>query len=181
MSLFCRNTMIVLGLLTFVFVSDLAAGQKERNPRFMYEVGYNHMGETYLKNGVAELLSSGNSANAAENLDRAEEAFINAIEANPAAVDPQINLARLYHMRQDFEQATAQYEKVLRLAPDNVNVLVDMALLKIEMGQIDDAAKYLERAKHLTTPEELTDRNLDRYVRGVDRSKRSGVKKASSR
>jgi tetratricopeptide (TPR) repeat protein len=165
--------------MTLVFVSNSAVGQEERNPRLAYEIGYNHMGEQYMKLGVCDLVSSGNAQRAVENLNLAEQSFKKAIEVNDACVEAHLNLARLYHLEQDYEKASAEYERVMQLTPEDIGVLMDMALLQIEMDRSDQAARYLERAKRLARDERTVQR-LNRFIRKPGRSERNGLKKVNS-
>lgn len=163
--------------LTLAF--NLASGQEVRNPRLAYEVGYNHMGEQYLKSGICDMVPPGDAASASENLTLAEEAFQKAIEANPASIEAHLNLARLYHFEQEFDKAAAEYEEAIDLAPNDINVLVDMALLQIEMDRTDEAVKYLEQAKRLTR-DERTLQHLNRFIRRPGPTERSTVKHVNS-
>lgn len=164
MPLFPRKTAIVFFTITLGFASNSAYGQLERNPRLGYGIGYNHMGEQYLKSGICDLLSNQNSDQGSDNLVQAEQAFQMAIEADPTCIEAHLNLARLYHFKQEYDKAVEKYEQVIELAPDDINVLVDMALLQIEMDQADQAARYLEQAKRLAR-DERTRQHLSRFVK----------------
>jgi tetratricopeptide (TPR) repeat protein len=169
---------IVFLTLTLGFAVNSAWGQEERNPRLGYGIGYNHKGEQYLKSGVCDLVPHGNAVRASENLALAEASFQKAIEADPTCIEAHLNLARLYHLRQEFDRATETYEQVIELAPDNINVLVDMALLQIEMEQTEEAVRYLEQAKRLARDEQ-TLQHLNRFVRRSDRPGRSAVRQVN--
>jgi len=174
-----RKTAIVFFTIVMGLTLNSAYGQEERSPRLGYGVGYNHMGEQYLKNGVCDMASRGNAGQASDNLALAEESFQNAIEADPTSIEPHLNLARLYHLRQEYDKAAGEYEKVIGLAPDDVNVLVDMALLQIEMDKADAAARYLEQAKRLAR-DERTRQHLNRFVRKPGQHEQSEVRQANA-
>ena len=158
------KTTIVFLAITWVFALHPAYSQEKRNQRLFYETGYNHIGETYMKRGVCDLAPPGNAARSSENLALAEEAFQKAIEANSACIDAHLNLARLYHFKKEFDKAVVEYEQVIDLAPSDMNVLVDMALLQIEMGRKNEAVRYLEQAKRLAG-DNRTIQHLDRFIR----------------
>jgi len=180
MSFSNRKTAIVFLTITWALALNSAYGQKEVNPRLAYGVGYNHMGEQYMKSGICDLAQPGSAARASENLAMAEQAFQKAIESNHACVEAHLNLARLYHLEEEFDKAAAEYEQVIDLAPNDINVLVDMALLQIEMDRTDEAVRYLERAKHMAR-DERTLQHLNRFVRRPGPEERSNVKQANSR
>jgi tetratricopeptide (TPR) repeat protein len=173
-----RKAAIVFLTITLGVALNSAYGQEERNPRLGYGVGYNHMGEQYLKNGVCDLVPHGNITRASENLALAEQAFQEAILVDPACVEAHLNLARLFHLKQEFDEATTAYEQAIRLTPDDVNVLVDMALLQIEMDRTDEAVRYLEQAKRLAR-DERTLQHLNRFVRRSGRPERSAVRQVN--
>lgn len=180
MLLFPRKAAIVFLTITMGFALSSASGQEERNPRLGYSVGYNHMGEQYLKSGVCDLVPLGNTARAFENLALAEQAFQKAIDIDPTFIESHVNLARLYHLRQDFDKAAAAYEKVIELTPNDINVLMDMALLLIEMEKTDEAVRYLEEAKRLAR-DEKTLQHLNRFVRRSHRPDRSAARSVNGR
>jgi len=183
MSFSHRRTAFVFFTIILCLVLNSAYGQEEHNPRLAYEIGYIQLGEQYLKSGMCDLVPPGNTVRASENLELAEEAFQKAVEVNNACVEAHLNLARLYHLEQEFDKAVAEYEQVIKLAPNDVNVLVDMALIQIEMDQTDAAVRYLEQAKRMAR-DERTIQHLNRFVRKPwpsEPSEPSGVKQVTSR
>lgn len=179
MSFSHRITAFVFFTIILGLALNSAHGQEERNPRLAYEIRYIHLGEQYLKSGMCDLVPPGNAVRASENLELAEEAFQKAAEVNNACVEAHLNLARLYHLEQEFDKAAAEYEQVIELAPNDINLLVDMALLQIEMGQTDAAVRYLEQAKRMAR-DERTLQHLDRFVRKPMPPDHSGIKQVSS-
>lgn len=173
-----RKTAIIFFTIILGLALNSAYAQEETDQRLAYEVGYIHLGEQYMKSGMCDLVPPGNTVQAAENLELAEEAFQKAVEVNQASVEAHINLGRLYHFEKEFDRAVAEYEQVIKLAPNDINVLVDMALLQIEMDHSDQAVRYLERAKHLAR-DERTLQHLNRFVRKPEPTERSNVKQVT--
>lgn len=164
MPFFHRKTVIVFLTISWAFALSPAYGQGKHSSWDAYGVGYNHMGEQYLKSGVCDMVSPGNAARAAESLATAEQAFQKAIEMDPTCVEAHLNLARLYHFEQEFDKAVSAYEEAIRLSPGDINMLVDMALLQIEMDRTDEAIRFLEQAKRLAG-DDRTLQHLNRFVR----------------
>jgi tetratricopeptide (TPR) repeat protein len=180
MSFSYRKTAIVFGAFFWMVTTVPAMGEDASNPRLVYEIGYNHLGEQHMKNGLVKLLPHQNSDGAMDDFAQAEQAFEKAIEINATCIEARINLAKLYQLEGEFDQAAAQYDEVLRLAPDDTNVLEDMALLQIEMGDTDNASRYLDRAKRLVKDEHKR-QHLDRYVMNPNRSEHSGIRQANTK
>ncbi len=181
MSFSFRIPAIVFLALTMGAAVNPAIGQQERDSRVAGAIVYDYIGEQYLKEGVCAFIPPGDSASASEDLALAEEAFKKAVEVDPACVEAHLNLARLYQFQKSYDRALAEYDQAIRFAPNNTDVLVNMALLQIELGHVDEAVRYLEWAKR-TTRDKRTIQRLNRFViRDARRTDRLYLQQAASR
>ncbi len=64
-------------------------------------------------------------------------------QRNPDAHDL---VARIAVDRKDFERASAEWETVLRIAPDRVSAMKGLGYVRFQQGKFDDAEQYLNRA-----------------------------------
>ncbi|HEX4593086.1 MAG TPA: tetratricopeptide repeat protein [Bryobacteraceae bacterium] len=78
----------------------------------------------------------------------AVEAFKKAREIDPANYLPLLELALLYNRAGRDEEARTAYEEVIKLQPDNVEALNNLAYLKADQGiDLDQALAYAQRAQ----------------------------------
>lgn len=123
----------------------------------------NENGMKYFKHGYYKLLPKGHKAEADRNLDLAEKAFKNSIQINKNYIEPHRNLARLYYLRKQFDQAATQYAAVIELAPDDIDSYVSMAVVQTELGNFNEAVRYLKKAKTQTKNEHVLQK-LDELI-----------------
>ena len=96
--------------------------------------------ELYVRMGEAK-------ANA-NDLNGAIDAFKKAKEIDPANYLPVLELALLYNRMGRDEEARKTYEDVIKLQPDNVEALNNLAYLKADNGiDLDQALAYAQRAQ----------------------------------
>jgi len=72
-----------------------------------------------------------------------------AVKKYPKDQNLRMTYARLLIEAQQYAEAVPQYEKVAKQYPDNGEVLFTLGLLKLHLNQVDDAERYLKRAKDL--------------------------------
>jgi len=115
---------------------------------------------------------------ALENLDRSDEAveaYKTAIKADPAqAAAPLIALGQLYMKKKDFDKARKTLEEAKTAAPDDPFPWFNTAMISLEQGKKDEAAKdFLEAAAKPANDEESRDllfligerlRRMERYA-----------------
>jgi tetratricopeptide (TPR) repeat protein len=78
----------------------------------------------------------------------AVEAFKKAREIDPTNYLPLLELALLYNRAGRDEEARTAYEEVIKLQPDNVEALNNLAYLKADQGvDLDQALAYAQRAQ----------------------------------
>jgi Flp pilus assembly protein TadD len=91
---------------------------------------------------LGEAKANGNDVNGAA------EAFKKAKEVDPNNYLPVLELALLYNRSGRDEEARKAYEDVIKLQPDNVEALNNLAYLKAEQGiDLDQALAYAQRAQ----------------------------------
>lgn len=153
-------------LLIMIFSSGVLAGSDTVPGSLPEEALINNQGLNYFKRGYYDLIPSGRSVEARQDMIRAEQAFIRAIEINSDYVDAHRNLARLYYLQQKFDQAAAEYAQVIRLNPEDIDTYVQMAVVETERGNFESAVNYLEAAKKETDNEQVI-RRLDKYIQKI--------------
>ncbi len=83
---------------------------------------------------------------AAEYLDAAEPAFLNAQSLLPDDMRWPYYLAHLYRLRNDTAKSAALFERTLELQPDDVPTLIWLGGVYVDQGQPDKAEPLLQRA-----------------------------------
>jgi tetratricopeptide (TPR) repeat protein len=78
---------------------------------------------------------------------QAVDYLASAVKKYPKDQDLRMTYARLLVESQKYEEAVPQYEKVAKQYPDNGEVVFTLGLLKLHLNQVDDAERYLKRAK----------------------------------
>jgi Flp pilus assembly protein TadD len=97
-------------------------------------------GELLLELGKAQL--------AASLLHDARESLVRAQAALPENWQAYAAMGVLYDRLDDHENATAEYRKALKLSPNNLSVLNNMALSLAQAGKLDEGISILEKAAH---------------------------------
>lgn len=82
---------------------------------------------------------------AAEQLDAAEPAYLNAQQLQPDDARWPYYLGQLYRQRGPIAQAAASFERVLALRPDDVPALVWLGEVSLTQGRIDAAGERFNR------------------------------------
>jgi tetratricopeptide (TPR) repeat protein len=90
----------------------------------------------------------GESKGNGKDMNGAIEAFRKAKEIDPANYLPVLELALLYNRTGRDEEARKTYEEVIKLQPDNVEALNNLAYIKADNGvDLDQALAYAQRAQ----------------------------------
>jgi tetratricopeptide (TPR) repeat protein len=74
------------------------------------------------------------------------QTLLSAVERNPNDVNMRLELAFAYLLRRDLMAVFNQTEAVLQLDPENARALSYQALVRLAMGQAEDAEAMLKRA-----------------------------------
>ncbi len=85
----------------------------------------------------------------------AARAFDRAARLMPTRYEPRFNLGSIFEMAGHYEKAISEYETALRLAPDQVEVMENLARCYIRTG------RKLQEAKRLVDRALLTELRLD--------------------
>lgn len=155
-----------IGLLACTFAMNAMADSSARPTPPPAEAVKNRQGMAHFKQGHYNLKPKGRTAEAREQMALAEKAFKEAIEINGDCADAHRNLAHLYFVQQRFSEAASEYAHVIRLDPNDIDTYVHMALAQIEMGNLDEAVRYLENARDQTNDERVL-RQLDSYIEKI--------------
>jgi tetratricopeptide (TPR) repeat protein len=150
-------------VLLWVFAVTAVAGPDNSPASPSNAALENQRGMKFFNHGYYDLLPRGKKEEAHKNLEMAEKAFQKAIQLDRDFLEAHRNLARLYYLQENFEQAASQYFQVLRLDPNDIDTYVQMALAQIELGNFDEAIQYLETAKDKTDDQEVIEK-LDQYI-----------------
>ncbi|MCC6355565.1 MAG: tetratricopeptide repeat protein [Verrucomicrobiae bacterium] len=153
----------LIGILACVCAVDVPADSGGRTAPLPEEAVQNRQGLAHFKQGYLDLMPKGRKAEADKQLALAEASFKRAIEIDIDCIDAHRNLARLYFVQRKFSQAATEYAHVIRLAPKDIDIYVQMALAQVEMGNFDEAVRYLEKAKAQTDDGRVIQK-LDSYI-----------------
>ncbi len=80
------------------------------------------------------------------NFPRAEELFISAIKIDPKAAEAYRGLADTYFAQGNTDEAKETYEFLLKLTPDDDAVMVKIAEIAEEKGDVETAINYYQQA-----------------------------------
>lgn len=158
-----KPTLAIVLLLILVFSSDGFAAYGNAPGALPEQAIINQQGLTHFKRGYYEMIPRGRKAEAQQEMARAEQAFIRAIEIDPDFTDAHRNLARLYYLQKKFDQAGIEYSHVLRLDPGDIDTYVQMAVVETELGNFEEAVSHLEAAKKKTDDEQVIQK-LNDYI-----------------
>lgn len=169
--MFYKNikTMGIYLVLSLVFTASVFAGTANQPVSLPDEAVQNQLGMKYFKIGYYEQMPRGQKAEAQLNLDLAERAFQNSIKINDDYIDAHRNLARLYYLQKKYNKAATEYTHVLRLDPDDIDMYVNMAVVQTDLGDFEEAIKYLEKAKTKTMDEDII-KKLNEYILKVQQA-----------
>ena len=169
--MFSRNKKIigVFFFLAILLPVSTLVGTGAAQPPDLDAISANQQGLAHFKHGFYDLTPHGRRAEAGDAFARAEKAFLRAVEIDDDFVDAHRNLARLYFVQEKFEQARAQYVRVLRLDPRDLDTYVQIALVHTELGNFQEAIQSLEAARRQTGDAEII-RKLDGYIQKILRS-----------
>jgi eukaryotic-like serine/threonine-protein kinase len=93
-----------------------------------------------------------------EDLTQARDAYLNALEIQPANFIALNNLGILYSRLRDKQQARAMYEKVIAVQPNRVNPYTNLAEILVDLNKLDSAEVVLKTMQKTTnSPASLYD------------------------
>ena len=124
---------------------------------------HNQQAMEYFKKGFYDHAPRNQVADAERNYRLAVKELKAAIWKDSSYTEAHRNLARVYFVQKNFDGAAEEYQRVVELAPDDLDAYVNLALALIELGRPGDAIQALENAKgHTRDPKALE--TLDSYM-----------------
>lgn len=94
-------------------------------------------------------IAMGRALEEAGDFDKAEDAYVRALEKDPRRADAETRLAILAHQRGDGKDSDLRFAKALKLAPDDPEILCDRGYsLYIRRSWADAAADFRKAIKH---------------------------------
>jgi len=94
----------------------------------------------------------------------AEEYFKKAIEVAPQGIEPYVNLAALLRSERRLDEASRVIEAPLKRGLRNEQLYLSAALIKDEMGQSEEAAKYYRYYLQMSSSKEDRRRVIERLT-----------------
>ena len=161
-----KPTLAIVLLLILAISSGVFAASDNAPGALPEEALINQQGLTHFKRGYYEMMPRGRKVEAQQEMARAEQAFIRAIEIDPGFTDAHRNLARLYYLQKKYDQAAIEYSNVLRLDPGDIDTYVQMAVVETELGNFKEAVNHLEAAKNETEDEQVIQK-LNDYIQKI--------------
>ncbi|TSC84967.1 MAG: methyltransferase FkbM family [Parcubacteria group bacterium Gr01-1014_13] len=95
---------------------------------------------------LGQLISSGEQQLKAGNFDEAEEIFISAIKVDPKSAAAYRGLGDTYLAKDSIEEARQTYKFLTKMQPDDDGVLVKLAKIAEEQGDLEEAIQYFQQA-----------------------------------
>ena len=136
---------------------------------------YNQRGVDFFKKGFYEHAPKNQAAQAELNYRLAIKEFKAAITKDSSYTDAHRNLARVYYVRSNFEDAAEEYKKVTELAPGDIDAYVNLALAYIELKELNEAMDVLENAKEQTSDPKVLN-TLNAYITKIRNHQARGVR-----
>jgi predicted Zn-dependent protease len=135
-------------------IIGLAVGFKIANLQLRQEQG------AIMRNAVAEaagrVSNPGNNQNMSpEQINNQVRAIIDKAKANPGDIDAQLEAAFQYIQISQFQEATTFLDQARKIAPNDVRPLLGQGVVKMFMGQVDDAIGLAKQARQME-PKNLT-------------------------
>jgi tetratricopeptide (TPR) repeat protein len=161
-----KPTLAIVLLLIMAVSPGAFAGSDNAPGALPEKAQINQQGLTHFKRGYYEMIPRGRKVEAQQEMARAEQAFIRAIEIDPDFTDAHRNLARLYYLQEKYDQAAIEYSHVLRFDPGDIDTYVQMAVVETELGNFEKAVNHLEAAKNETDDEQVIQK-LNDYIQKI--------------
>ena len=131
------------------------------------EPGYfNQRGLEYFHKGFYDHAPKNQVTEAEMNYGLAIKEFQAAIRRDSSYTEAHRNLARVYYVQKNFENAAQEYRRVTELRPGDLDTYVNLALALIELKRPDEAIQALEQAKLQTSDPKVLNM-LDIYIAKV--------------
>lgn len=112
---------------------------------------------------AGSMVDQGNRYWADNKLDLAEQAYMQAITAEPESLDAHRQLASLYLSQNKTEQAIESYQTAITIDPDNAALFVGICLAYLHQGSFSRSHAMCSRALELD-PELENAKKLQAYI-----------------
>jgi len=161
----CRIlSIIATALLAFLAGNLSAAAQSAK------ESEHNRKGLAYYNAAFYQHLPHGKQREADNSFELAITEFRQAITSNPNYADAHRNLARVYFVQKNFQQAADAYRTVTLLKPEDIDAFVLLALSYTEINKFPEAIEALQAAKTHTSDQGVVGK-LDGYIEKIGERK----------
>jgi tetratricopeptide (TPR) repeat protein len=70
---------------------------------------------------------------------------------DPSSSNSQLLLAQLHFSLEEYNLSQQQYQKIIRVEPDNVKAHIGMIKLYLYQGEVEKARKYHDKAKGISS------------------------------
>jgi len=88
--------------------------------------------------------------------------FKECIRVNPSYDCPYYALGNIYRIAKDYREAIKYYEQSLQLKPIDPLCFINIALARMNLGELENALEYFEKArKHLDEDKMLSPANIE--------------------
>ena len=118
---------------------------------------YYKMGMDLFKEGYYQLMPEGKVEEGKQKLDQAISALQVAVSMNDKNIGSHYLLARIYIILNKYPDAVLEYNKVIELDPENVNIYLNLASAYVQMKKYDSAFEVLNYAKTITDNKEAVE------------------------
>jgi len=149
---------LVFGCALSVFFASficIAQGQALSQEIAQDEVFYNEQGLSFFNQGYYTSLPQGRPQEAQQLFEQAIAAFKQSIAINETYADAHRNLARVYYVQKRFADAAQEYERLIELMPEDIDMYVKLATAHANQEKYPEAIDVLERAKEVADDERV--------------------------
>lgn len=105
--------------------------------------------ELFEANSPESFYNRGVDALRANNLQTAEDMFLDSVDRRPDYVVALFNLAMTYSLKGQYDQARQAWERVTQRLPNDPEVWYNRAVVAFRIGQFDEAARFFHKVTDL--------------------------------
>ena len=140
--------------LFFTAAPGLCSGKKvDQDDEYYY-----NMGRDLFKEGYYQLMPEGKTEEGRQKLGQAVAALEVAISMNDQNIEAHYLLARIHAAMTDYQAAAEEYNRVIELAPENIDIYLFLASTYVQLDQYNKAYDVLNYAKTLTNNPQTVER-----------------------
>jgi Tfp pilus assembly protein PilF len=175
-TMFCERVLAIIACtILFAFCAVPGALSQDKGAGTDTPGTYNQRGVDFFKKGFYEHAPKNQAAQAELNYRLAVKEFKEAIAKDASYTDAHRNLARVYYVQRNFEDAAQEYKRVTELAPGDIDSHVNLALALIELKEFNQAVDVLEDAKEQTSDPKVMN-TLSAYITKIRNHQAKGVR-----